>query len=84
MAYNKVVAKNTDFNRKHHFTNEDVTVFVILQKNGFTYFASQKTKKDRRYFSCPDEVFSKHFQLTDEEFFAIIENADKLKYESYP
>ncbi len=84
MSYKKLIAKNTDFNRKHQFTDEDHTLFMISEKNGFTYFASQKTKKDRKFFTCPDEVFSKHFQVSDEEIYTVIEDVDKIKYNLYP
>ncbi len=84
MSYLKLTPLNTEWNRKHKLANGEGTIFLINQSNGFTRFAHFLSKGEKRFFICQDEIFTKNFQTTQEEFYSVIEDLKDLKFSQYP
>jgi hypothetical protein len=84
MAYKKVIVRNNEFNRKLKLLEDGLIVFVLFEKNGMIYFVAQRNKTDRKYFSCSEEIFAKNFNITNDDYFTVIENPTELKYQAYP
>lgn len=76
--------RNTDWNRRFQFTNDDAICFLIEIKNGLAYFAHLPKEADAIFYKCEATVFEKQFDTLQETVEYEFDPYENIAWKRYP